>query len=347
MPSKLLFNAQNVCLWLLGLCFAFVLAGCGTIVQPWGPTTTVAALPGEDLAGPCRYQMHLAANTAPNGQVPPPLTQAGVLVIYERSDSSALYDDPKVLAMAQQLHFATMFAYQCDAKSFNDIQYDASKGPGRALFQALNQFAGITGHTELANANVVLSGFSAAGYLSLTMANLYPQRVLGLVLYAPASSHADVSVFPVSPAAAQIPTLVLASGGDTSAGTHRPLVLFQHEWSMGAPWGFGVQKNVGHCCNDSIAPLMIPWVAAVVQGTTVASAAGTVATQSQAVAVQPTVQFTCDAVPRFDVFGWQNCEIGDPSLVTSAAPPSLQPAWLPDTATAQAWLTWVTNSGSN
>ena len=340
-------QSRLVLLWVLYLCTTAVLSGCGTIVQPWGPTTSVAPLPGEDLAGPCRYQLHLAANTAPNGQLPPPLTQAGVLVIYERLDSSALYDDPKVLALAQQLHFAMMFAYQCDAASFDDIQYDASKGPGRAMFQALSQFAQITGHTELTQANLLLSGFSAAGYLSLTMANLYPQRILGLVLYAPATAYADVSVFPLSPAAAQIPALVLASGGDISAGTHRPLVLFQRVWATGAPWGFGVQKDAGHCCNDSIAPLMVPWVAGVVSDATVTSAEGLVSLQPQAIAVQPTVQFACDPVPTFDVFGYQNCTIADPTVLSPSAPSTLQPAWLPDSATAQAWLTWVTNTGPN
>ena len=322
--------------------FALVLTGCGTVVQPWGPTTTVAPLVSEDLAAPCKYQMHLASNPAPNGVVPAPLQQRGVVVIFERADSVDLYDDPAVQAMAHNLQFATMFAYQCDAASFDDLQFDATKGPGRTLFQALNQFAEITGHTELANANVILTGFSAGAYLSMTITNAYPQRVLGTVLDAPADSHANLQYLAVSPLAAQVPTLILANSGDISAGTHRPLAFFQQAWSQGARWGFGVKNGLGHCCTDEIAPLMDQWVTSVVQSQSTVTAAGLVSLEPASAPPAPAIQFACVPNATFDVFGWQNCDISDPSVVSSEAI-TLQPGWMPDATSAQAWLKWVAN----
>ena len=341
MPSNLSASIRFLVCAVLCVC-AWVLTGCGTIVQPWGPTTTVAPLPGEDLAAPCKYQMHLASNPAPNGVVPAPLQQRGVVVIFERGDSVDLYDDPTVSAMAHDLQFATMFAYQCDAASFNDLQYDATKGPGRTLFQALNQFAEITGHTELAGANVILAGFSAGGYLSMTTAEEYPQRVLGAVLDAPADPYANFQNMAISPAVTQIPTLILANSGDVQAGTHRPLAFFQTGWLQGARWGFGIKNGLSHCCVDTIAPLMNQWMTSVVQSQSTLSADGLVALSPVTNPQPPAVEFTCVVNSTFDSFGWQNCDITDPSIVTAGAI-TLQPGWMPDATAAQAWLKWVTD----
>ncbi len=323
------------------------LTGCGTITEPYLPTTSVVTLPGEDLAGPCDYTLRLVTGPPPAPQAPPTsVVQAGVLVIFERSDSANLFKDPTVIAMAAQLHLATVFAHECDAESFPDFQFDATKGPSRALFQALSQFAASTGHPELTKANLVLAGFSAAGYLSLSIANQYPARVLGAVLYAPASAYADLDDVTVSAGAAKIPMLILAGGADVSAGTHRPLNLFNRGWTLGAPWAFAVQQNVGHCCTDSTAPVMNPWVQGLVQGYTTTSPSGQLALRtpvSASAPLAPTVEFVCGLDDSFDVFGWQDCVFRGAEILPSTAS-GLQPAWLPDGATAGAWLAWVTNA---
>lgn len=315
-----------------------LLAGCGTIIEPWGPTTSVTPLATEDVKQACRFEMQFPA---------PDVPQAGVLVIYERGDSAKLYEDATVQAAAAKLHFATVFAYECDANSFHDLQYDAAKGPGRALFQALNQFATFTSHPEVANANVVVSGFSAAGYLSFTMANDFPDRVLGAVLFEPASAYADIENEPITAKGAQVPMLILASGGDLAAGTHRPLALFQRGWGQGARWGFGIQKDAGHCCTDSVASLQNAWLTGLIQSNTAAPATSSlVASVPQSTPVVPTVQFNCIPNSAFDVFGWQSCTMGEASILPSTLT-GLQPAWLPDAGSAKVWLTWVTNTKTN
>ncbi len=326
------------------LCASAALAGCGTVTAPWLPQTTVAPLPGEDLSKPCVYSLRLAGVTgtgtsAPNPVDAPFITQKAVLVIYERGDSSTLFNDPKVVQMASQLQLAEVFANECDAASFPDFQPDATKGPGRALFQALTQFATITDHPELAQANVILSGFSAAGYLSVTMANAYPTRVLGAIPHAPASAYFDLDNVQVSQAAAQIPMLILAGATDIAAGTQRPYNLFLRGWNQGAPWGFGVE-NLNHCCTDSVNTVMIPWVTALMSNNVQPSASGALKLRPLDATVSPSVRYTCTPDGLFDAIGWQDCGITEASILpsTSGGP---QVGWLPDQSTANAWLSWV------
>lgn len=338
----------RLCVWfcLLGALGLFA-TGCGTNVIPYLPETTVANLPSEDLAGPCTYAIRVAQGPATPGLPPTQIPQTAVLVVFERSDSLKLFDDEAVIAEAQKLHMAMLYAYQCDAASFNDLQPLATAGPGRALFQALNQFSQSLGHPELATANVFLTGFSAAGYLSVSTASAYPNRVLGTIPYAPASSFYDVGSFAVSPALAKIPSLILVSATDIAAGDQRPLFLFEEGRAQGAPWAFGSQHALNHCCVDSIESVLVPWVDSIfTQDTTVASN-GLVSLQPLQGAALPKVAFQITPDGSFDPFGWQDFTLGDPVISSVYSATSPYQGWLPDQTTAQAWLTWVTNPNGN
>ena len=264
----------------------------------------------------------------------------------ERSDSKELYQDPAVRAMATQLNLSLLYAYECDAKSFHDLQYDASKGPGRALFQALSQFATLTEHPELATANVVVYGFSAAGYLSMTMTNDYPGRVLGAILDAPATGYADLNDVAVSATAANIPLLILANADDTQAGTQRPFNLFIRGQAMGAPWGFGVQNATGHCCTDSTRSLLVPWITAIMQDYTTTSTTGQAVLRTGLNSLAPSVQFTCNYDGFADVLGEGDCAFVSVSILPASAG-GLVTAWLPDATVADAWYAWVTDPNTN
>ena len=338
--SRLLWR---VCVLLVA---ATALAGCGTVISPWLPETSVAPLPGDDLIAPCTYAMRLASSppVIPGG-TPPFVSQNGVLVIFDRADSSDLFNDADVQSMASQLKLATVFAYQCNKKYAADLNPDSATGPGRALFQSLNQFATLTGHPELADAKVVLYGFSAAGILSVSIAYGYPDRVIGAIPYASGSAYYDLDTVPVSPQSARVPMLILANGQDPASGTSRSYRLFQRGWALGAPWGFGVQPGQGHCCNITTKPLVIPWVTAVAQrlepmpNTQLAVA-------STAAPVSPTVRFQCSPDGTVDSYGQNDCKFSSASLLPSATG-GPDPAWLPDSATANAWLNWVLNPGKN
>ncbi len=325
-------------LYLSALTFATLLAtGCGLETVPYLPTVKVAPLATDDLRGPCTYELKVSAPTD---------VETSVLVIFQRGDSGNLFADPDVQAMAASLHMAMVYALECDAASYPDLQIDASKGPGRALFVALDQLGTLTGHTELANANVLLFGFSAAGYLSMTMANDYSSRVLGGILLAPASSHADIDDLAVTPAAAAIPMLILANAWDQNAGTQRPFDLFIHGQVLGGRWGFGVQNGTGHCCTDSTKTLLIPWVTAVMEGLTTPLATGQAALAPSSGPAPPTVQFTCTYDGHFDDVGNADCNIIDASVLPATAG-GVVTGWMPDSVVANAWLDWVTSAGTN
>ena len=333
--------------------------GCGMTIAGPGETISVQPLATEDLAGSCQFDMNLPDEPfATAGQQPDPgkpePKQVAALVIYERGDSANLFNDEQVQNMAATLHMVTVFAHQCNSKVTGDIQGDATKGPGRALFAALSQYSIDTRHPEIANVQVVLSGFSAAGVLSTTMANAYPNRILGFIPFASGDPFLDLDSVPVSPAAARIPALVLANAYDPAAGVQRSLRYFQRGWAQGAPWGFGVQNHTGHCCTLSTRDVMVPWVTALVQplqtGQPTAGASGSTAPSpvnwAQTAANGPTVRFLCYTDGYYDSYGQSNCWIPSASVLPNASG-GPQAGWLPDANSSAAWLKWVTSPGTN
>jgi dienelactone hydrolase len=336
------------------------LTGCGFKIAGPGETIAVTPLATEDVAGPCKFDMNLPDEPdARTDQLPDPNkpvpTQVAALVIYDRGDNAKLFQDADVQDMAAKLHMVTVFAHQCNASSFDDLQADGSKGPARALFAALTQYAKDSHHPEIANLKVILSGFSAAGVLTTTVVNAYPDRVLGFVPFASGSIYVDLDTVKVSAAAARVPALVLANAYDPDSGVQRSLRYFQRGWSQGAPWGFGVQNHTGHCCAASAKNLFIPWVTALVQPLETGATA-TPSTQSSVAlpanprdasgAVLPTVRFLCYTDGFYDAYFEYNCWIPSASILPSADG-GPQAGWLPDAASANAWLKWVMSPGTN
>lgn len=331
------------------VCVLTSLTGCGgTVVSGLG--TSVAALPNEDLRGPCLYDLQLAtaASAAGSGGAgnAAPITQAGVLVIFERGDSSDLYNDTAVQAMAQQFHLAMIFARQCNAASTGDLQPDATAGPGRALFAALSQFGAATGHPELATDAVIPYGFSAAGVLTATLANAYPSRVLGAIPYAAGSAHYDLDTLAVSSGGAHVPTLVLANARDVDSGIQRSYSYFQRGRAKGAPWAFAVQKATAHCCTLTTRDLLIAWVTGLLQTQTTTGANGQTVLNAIPLPAPPTVRFLCSPNGVIDAQHDPNCQFASASILPSTAGGPTA-SWLPNSAAATAWLAWVTNAGTN
>ncbi len=335
------------------------MTGCGYTIAGPGETISIQPLATEDLSDSCQFDMNLPDEPfATTGQAPDPKTpvptEVAALVIYERGDSADLFNDPKVQEMAATLHMVTVYAHQCNSKSSGDLQPDATKGPGRALFAALSQYALDSKHPEIANVGVVMTGFSAAGVLTTTLTNAYPNRVLGFVPFASGSIRVDLDTVPVTPAVAKIPALVLANAYDEKSGVQRSLRYFQRGWAQRAPWAFGVQNHTNHCCVLSTRDVFVPWVTAIVhplqlQTTATAASQGigpTPVNWAQAAAQGPNVRFLCYTDGFYDSYGESNCWISSASLLpsTSGGP---QAGFLPDANSADAWLKWVTSPGTN
>ncbi len=314
---------------LLGVLPLVGVTGCGSGLADTGGS--VATLPGEDLAGPCRYELIGLQQAVPQPAVPQPAgVLKGVLVIFERSDTAQVMEDASVRAMAAMLHFAILWAHECDARSTGDLQADAAKGPARTLEVALQKFAMATGHAELTSAPLVLFGFSAAGVLSATMETVWPDRLAGVMLYAAGSAYTDLDTVVVTAASAAIPTLVLTNAEDDKSGTSRSYRYFKRGQAMGARWGYGVQNNTDHCCSLSTRSILLPWLAAIAAGGNASA-----------------VPVTFVAIPdgTVDAQGEMDADFSFAGL--GAGGGGIETAWMPDAVSAKAWLAWVTNPGTN
>ena len=334
-------HRSSMTVWIVpaALCL-LLLSGCGAGVDPSLATLSVSipALPTEDLIGPCQYDL-LVANPELSLAAQPPIK--GLFVLFQRGDTDVLYQSESLRKAIFAQQFAIIWAHQCNARSTGDLQADASQGPGRILRVAIQELAEKSGHHEIASSSLILYGFSAAGVLTATMENEYPDRIIGAITYAAGSAYVNLDKLEVTATAARIPTLILANAADTASGTQRSLSYFNRGRSEGAPWEYAVQGTDGHCCNISTLPIIVPWIQSEAKAATQAVAAG-----SSGSAVAPNSTFVCTPNGIVDAQGLVNCSftsaaLGRPQSSTADA------GWLPDQASGDAWVAWVTNKGTN
>jgi hypothetical protein len=322
------------------------LTGCSTVSESLIPPAVISltptlvqvpTLPNEDLIGPCEFLLQL-----PSPNVP----QAGTVVVYDREDDSDVYNSPQLQQSAATLHFAMVFAYQCNSKSHQDLQPNAFDGQGRVLLAAMNQFAINVNHPELATTNFILFGFSAAAILTQTMESYAPNRILGGIEYAPGDPW--LNTVPVTAQSAKTPTLILTNAADHLAGNWNQLQYFLAGRAQGAPWAFAVQNGTSHCCAWSTVPIIIPWIQAIAAAPP--SAIPTTSAATQALFPTPTfAAFQCKPDGVWDANGTQDCAITQASFSAAQLTSGSQSStgWLPNQAAATAWLNWVESPGIN
>lgn len=87
-------------------------------------------------------------------------------------DTRGLADNRFWQRFGESLGFAIL------GTQFSGAYTDASSGPGMALLDSLQAYATDTSHPELANAPLLLEGFSNGGYFSFTFAHWKPERTI-------------------------------------------------------------------------------------------------------------------------------------------------------------------------
>jgi hypothetical protein len=93
-------------------------------------------------------------------------------------------------------------------------------GRWRALFIALDQFASITGHRELASAGLIVMGWSGAGSLAARLPRYRPGRILASIDYEPGQYiPLGMDTIHLSDDAIRSPQLIIANGADKVCGT--------------------------------------------------------------------------------------------------------------------------------
>jgi dienelactone hydrolase len=220
--------------------------------------TYVVPRPNENVKRNCEYQL-----TIPHAEHP----VSAVLVVYERGwQFGNLYFDPDITAFAAKHTMALMLAHHCGSKEREDMDVVPEHGIGRALVTALDQLARNAHHPELAWSKLVLLGFSGAGSLVARMTAYIPERIVGVVEYAPSQyDPLGMDTIELPDTAMAIPQLIIAGGADNISGTKRPYEYFQRYRKRNAPLTFVVQNRVPHCCVANMTPLVLLWLTDVVR----------------------------------------------------------------------------------
>lgn len=219
--------------------------------------TTVSPQPREDLAQDCRYQMSL-----PNGSE----RVLGLWVIYDRGPQiTSFYSDPDVVAFAKRHGMGLLLAHQCNGKDApggpKEMDMDPTRGIGRALLTAIEQFSRQSAHPELAEAKLILLGFSGTGALFAHFGEYAPTRLIAAILIHPAHyAPAALDRVQLSMEGRKIPELIFAGGVDKVATTQAPYDYFARYREQGAPWTFLVQNETGHFGVSITKGIVLAWL---------------------------------------------------------------------------------------
>jgi dienelactone hydrolase len=297
--------------------------------------TLVKPAQDEDLASDCRYEL-----TIPNPTHP----IRAVWVIFERGrELTAFYRDAEVMAFARRQQLALMLPRHCRSKSYEDMNVEPSKGIGRAMFTALEQFARSTNHSELSSSKVILLSFSGGGSLVARMVGYAPDRVVAAIPYAPGHFEPlGINTVKLPAEALAIPQLIIANGGDKVCGTQRPYLYFQQYYERGAPWTFVVQNNIPHCCIGNAKNLILTWLEAMIKRrlpTVTSKPLRPVSRRSGWSAF-----FKAELTTTKDEWGvqtWNMMDVEIQPLGRVKRAPLMAAGWLPTRETAAAWLSFV------
>jgi len=328
-------------LWLLVTCAAIVMQ-CGAQTLDRSKVsvrveTTVHPLQNEDIASDCHYELTIPEA---HGQI------RGVWVIFDRGrDVHDLYSDADVVAFARRFKLALLLHGYCAGKfpgDHGDMNMKPSQGLGPALLRALDQFAGMTGHTELSNANLIFLGFSGAGPLSARLIAMYPRRVIAGILSSPGHFRPDgIDTVKLTREAQQVPELIIAGGADDVSGTQLPYEYFKKYRQLGSPWTFTVQNLSPHCCTANAKSLIMTWLQAVI------SRRSPVIAQGSLRRVQEKDNWlgwiTSERTNIRDSFGLEtfNVKTAGIELARSATTHDVTASWLPTASFAQEWLSFT------
>lgn len=243
--------------FILSLPFLLVLPASSQVL-PAKFSTTVEPLPAENLSEPCSFEL----------SIPDPAKHLrAVWITYDRGyDIARYYSDPEVTTFARKQAIALMLAHQCPAQipptgEQGEMDMDMSRGVARSIFAALQDFARQSHHPELADAKLIVMGFSGIGAMFGHFVRYAPDRVVAAILANPGQSDPyGLKDMDLGAAALRVPQFIITGGMDDRGGTQRPWDYFSRHFAQGAPWVFLVQNGIPHCCIIDAKALILEWV---------------------------------------------------------------------------------------
>jgi hypothetical protein len=116
-----------------------------------------------------------------------------------------------------------------------------------ALFAALSDVAGQSGHAELATAPVLTFGLDAGSLEAAGLASRHPERAIGVLVRVP-TSVPDLT----APEALAVPTFIMLSGQDQPTVNTAVQAAFLGNRSRGGLWALAVEPGVQHAEATSV-----------------------------------------------------------------------------------------------
>jgi dienelactone hydrolase len=229
-------SALSVLLFLVSLCCD----GCARVLP--GHSLDETAAPGANYE---RAEFRL---WYPDGaQV---LRAVMVLVPGAGADGRSDVDDQLWQAFASRNNIALIgcrFTDKPHDEPFIENYANAAQGSGQALLDALRAFAERSDHPELANAPLLLWGFSAGGEFNYEFTAWKPERVVAFVV-----NKGGVYFSALLPAAARrVPGLLFTGADDLESRKRIIAGLFALNRRGAALWAFAEEPDVGHAVGRS------------------------------------------------------------------------------------------------
>jgi len=124
----------------------------------------------------------------------------------------------------------------------------AARGTGDALIMALNAFAELSRHPELATVPLLLAGMSAGGEFNYEFVAWKPERVLAFVVNKGGTYYSAL----LKPAARQVPGLFFVGERDLIFRTAILKGLFAVNRRAGALWALAPEPEIAHEVGSSL-----------------------------------------------------------------------------------------------
>ena len=245
----------------------------------------------------------------------------GILVLLPGSNADGRSDVNasrwQTFATAEKLALLGCFFQDSNQKVSDELYAQAALGSGQALVDAITTLSTKTDRCELANAPLLLWGFSAGGQFAYDFACFAPERVIAFVVNKGGYYHP----VPPTPEAMRIPALMFIGGKDLQRRIDAIDTLYSLGRAENAPWALTVERTRAHEPGDSVS-LAQPYFHAILPQ----RLSGTI------------------PLPGIDQSEGYIGDLDTRAIEPASATPPDDPArtaWLPDKATATLWQTIV------
>jgi hypothetical protein len=173
-----------------------------------------------------------------------------VLVSGSNQDGRGLAEDWSWQQFAKRNGLALLGCYFTDYQPLLDEEYaQAVLGSGQAMLDAITAISQETERCEIADAPLLMWGFSAGGQYDYAFACFAPERVIGFVVNKGGFYHP----VPAPSETWRVPSLMFIGADDLQRRIDAINAAYSSGRSQGAPWALAVEPDVAHDWGGSVA----------------------------------------------------------------------------------------------